>query len=121
MMRNVNRSAEVLSQLRAMGVKVAVDDFGTGYSSLAYLKKLPLTRLKIDRIFTADLPDSEGDVSITDAIIGLAGSLGLDVIAEGIETEQQRSLLENQGCRYGQGYLFAKPMPADAFEQFVDK
>jgi diguanylate cyclase (GGDEF)-like protein/PAS domain S-box-containing protein len=121
MMRNVNRSAEVLSQLRAMGVKVAVDDFGTGYSSLAYLKKLPLTRLKIDRIFTADLPDSEGDVSITDAIIGLAGSLGLDVIAEGIETEQQRSLLENQGCRYGQGYLFAKPMPADAFEQFVDQ
>jgi len=100
-----------LNRLRAMGVRLVLDDFGTGYSSLAYLKHLPLDTIKIDRTFVAGL-DGEADRSIVDAVIGLAHGLRISVVAEGIETEEQFEALRAMGCDVGQGYLFARPIPA---------
>ena len=95
-----------------MGIRVAVDDFGTGLSSLAYLKRLPINKLKIDRIFVKDLPHSKDDATIALAIISLAHSLELTVVAEGVETEEQRRMLAAQGCDAAQGYLFSRPVEA---------
>jgi diguanylate cyclase (GGDEF)-like protein len=100
-----------LSRLRDMGVRLVLDDFGTGYSSLAYLKHLPLDTIKIDRTFVAGL-DGEVDRSIVEAVIGLAHGLRISVVAEGIETESQFEILRAMGCDVGQGYLFARPLPA---------
>jgi diguanylate cyclase (GGDEF)-like protein/PAS domain S-box-containing protein len=119
MMRSPERSASRLNRLREMGVKVAIDDFGTGYSSLNYLKRLPLTKLKIDRSFVADLATDVNDLAIARAIIALARSLSLEVLAEGIETEEQRRFLVAEGCEAGQGYLFARPMDPDSFAGFA--
>ena len=119
MMRDVDQSARILSELRGLGLQIAVDDFGTGYSSLAYLKSLPITRLKIDKAFVSGIPDDSSDVAITKAIVLLGKTLGLDMLAEGIETEDQRQALMLMGCRRGQGYLYAKPLPAKQFEAFL--
>jgi EAL domain-containing protein (putative c-di-GMP-specific phosphodiesterase class I) len=102
-----------LNDFKEMGISVSVDDFGTGYSSLNYLKRFPLDNLKVDRTFVKDIPDNDDDVTITSAIIALAQSLGLGVVAEGVETESQLSFLRQQGCEMAQGYLFSKPLPAD--------
>ena len=100
-----------LGRLRDLGVRLVLDDFGTGYSSLSYLKHLPLDTIKIDRTFVAGL-DGAADRSIVDAVIGLAHGLRISVVAEGIETEAQFETLRAMGCDLGQGYLFAKPLPA---------
>ncbi|MFT5760655.1 MAG: diguanylate cyclase (GGDEF)-like protein/PAS domain S-box-containing protein [Alteromonadaceae bacterium] len=121
LMNNNTSTMDQLSQLRAADIKLSMDDFGTGYSSLSYLKKFELDYLKIDQSFTRNLaPDSE-DMILSEAIITMAQKLGLKVIAEGIETEEQRKLLLDSGCDYGQGYLFSRPIPADDFLQLLAK
>ena len=108
-----------LRRLAEQGIRLAVDDFGTGYSSLSYLKKLPINRLKIDRSFVRDLPDNEDDVTITTTIIALATSLNLEVIAEGVETEEQRQLLVELGCPHLQGFLYSPARPAGEIQKFL--
>jgi len=108
---------DILRQLRRRGITIAVDDFGTGYSSLNYLKKLEVNQLKIDRSFVQDIPGDRDDVAITSTIILMARQLGLDVIAEGIETAQQQHFLLQQGCRTGQGFYFSRPVPFSQLQQ----
>ena len=109
----------MLNQLKAFGVRISVDDFGTGYTSLRYLKDLPIDRLKIDRSFVQDLPDDRGSVAIAGAIIQMAASLGLSVVAEGVETEAQRAWVAEHGCDDEQGFLAARPMAAAEFEDWL--
>jgi EAL domain-containing protein (putative c-di-GMP-specific phosphodiesterase class I) len=114
LMRDAGIGLRVLTELRAVGVRLAVDVFGTGFSSLSFLKRFPLDVLKIDRSFVDGLPDDPEDTAITTTIMHLARSLGLNVTAEGVETERQRLALLDLGCCRAQGYLFGRAMPADA-------
>ncbi len=109
------RTLETLRALERLGVGLALDDFGTGYSSLGYLKRLPLTALKIDQSFVRDLATDADDRTLAATIVALGHSLGLQVVAEGVETEDQRGILCEQGCDLAQGYLFSRPLPAAAF------
>ncbi len=102
----------ILTRMAERKARIAIDDFGTGYSSLAYLKRFPISVLKVDRAFIKDLPDSQKDGAICNAVLDLAKHLGLSVVAEGVETEQQLEFLEQRGCQYIQGYLTGKPMTA---------
>jgi len=113
LMANPERALQTLMQLHQMGVHIAIDDFGTGYSSLAYLKRFPAQTLKIDRSFVKDLPDDADDATITRALVAMAHSLGLEVVAEGVETEAQLAFLHNIGCDEAQGYLLGRPMPPE--------
>ncbi len=108
-----------MHQLRRHGIRFSIDDFGTGYSSLAYLQKLPLDQLKIDQSFVRELPQDGNSLAIIRAICALAGSLQLEVIAEGVETQEQHAMLRDIGCRHYQGYLFGRPMPVDEFERLL--
>lgn len=112
---------EKLLQFRDGGIQVALDDFGTGYSSMSYLKKLDIDYLKIDKLFVRNLKPDSDDLALCEAIIVMAHKLGLRVIAEGIETKHQSDLLMAAGCDFGQGYLFAKPLPAVEFEMVFDR
>lgn len=120
-LEDFHETAAKLAELRAIGVKVSLDDFGTGYSSLAYLTRLPLDQLKIDRSFVDRLPEDRNDAMVAQTIIGMGRGLGLDVIAEGVETQAQWNFLMAQGCDAFQGYLVARPMPREAFEALLEQ
>lgn len=115
-MDDPEQAIEQMHQLRTLGVSLAIDDFGTGYSSLLRLKRMPVQKLKIDQGFVAGLPDGEDDVSIVRVIIALAQSMGMRVLAEGVEQAEQAAFLLDNGCQLGQGYWFARPMPAEQID-----
>ncbi|MFA6197173.1 MAG: EAL domain-containing protein [Sulfurimonas sp.] len=120
-MKNPVSAIDTLKNIRSMGIRISIDDFGTGYSSLSYLKRLPINNLKIDREFIIDAYKDEEDASIVRAIIALAKSLNLSYIAEGVETKEQLDFLLEEGCHDIQGYYYSKPLPEDAFKEFLLK
>jgi len=115
-MGDLDEAAFKLTRLRKAGMRISLNDFGTGYSSLSYLSRLPLDQLKIDQSFVARLPDDANDVMMAQTIVAMGHGLGMEVIAEGMETLAQRDLLASQGCDAFQGYLYAKPVPVATFE-----
>jgi len=119
MMAYPQQAQHALRELCDIGVRIAIDDFGTGYSSLSYLKRLPITKLKIDRSFVSDIPQDPNDMAIAQAVIALGKSLSMKVLAEGIESEAQRTFLAREGCDSGQGFLMARPMDAAAVTEFM--
>ncbi|HUP66110.1 MAG TPA: EAL domain-containing protein [Thermoanaerobaculia bacterium] len=118
-MQNAEHSIRTLRELKALGIRMAVDDFGTGYSSLSYLKLFPIDTLKLDRSFVQDVTVDAGDAAIATAVISLARTLNLEMVAEGVETREQLNFFRDLGCHRLQGYLFSEPLPASKFEQFV--
>ncbi|HUP47756.1 MAG TPA: EAL domain-containing protein [Thermoanaerobaculia bacterium] len=112
-MHNAEASINIMRELRALGISIAIDDFGTGYSSLNYLKRFPINAVKIDRAFVSDILSNEGDVAIVSAVVGIARSLRLRVIAEGVETSEQYAFLRRKECDEGQGYYFSRPVTAE--------
>jgi len=121
LMGNIAETLVLLQQIRALGVSLSIDDFGTGYSSLAYLKRLPLNTLKIDRSFIVDIPKSAQDMDIVQAIIVMAHTLHLEVVTEGVETFEQYQFLEHHGCDYIQGYLLSRPVPLAGLHPVLDE
>jgi EAL domain-containing protein (putative c-di-GMP-specific phosphodiesterase class I) len=119
LIQNADKSEKILESVAELGVSIALDDFGTGYSSLAYLKRFPIHTLKIDRNFVKGLPDKRDDVAIIDAILALARSLGIKVVAEGVETEEQHAFLRDHHCHQMQGFLFARPMPSEELDRWL--
>jgi diguanylate cyclase (GGDEF)-like protein len=119
LLERTEESQARLARLKALGVRLAIDDFGIGYSSLGYLKRLPIDKLKIDKSFIDDLPDDPANVKIVTAVISLAHSLRLEVLAEGIEKREQWLFLRRQGCDSAQGFLFSKPLPASELPDAV--
>ncbi len=115
-LENVEDTISKMQELKLLGVEFSMDDFGTGYSSLSYLKRLPLDQIKIDQSFVRDIAADPNDAAIVNTIIAMTQSLGLNVIAEGVETEAQREFLDSHGCHAFQGYLFGRPVPLDQFE-----
>jgi EAL domain-containing protein (putative c-di-GMP-specific phosphodiesterase class I) len=117
---DVEDTIRKMQAIKKLGIAFSLDDFGTGYSSLSYLTRLPLDQLKIDRAFVLKLPDNVSDGIIAQTIITMAAGLGLNAIAEGVETVAQREFLERHGCHAYQGYLFSRPLPLAEFERFLD-
>lgn len=121
LMNNPEKAVSTLKELKALGVLIAIDDFGTGYSSLNYLKRFPVTSIKIDRSFVNDIHVDEDDKAIVDAVIGLGHSLNLEVVAEGVEEVEQFKYLCEKGCDFIQGFLYSKPLPSDTFVKWVNE
>ncbi|MEH6346333.1 MAG: EAL domain-containing protein [Bermanella sp.] len=121
LMGDVEIAILTMRHIKEMGISIAIDDFGTGYSSLSYLKRFPIDILKVDRSFVKDIPDDLNDMEITAAVIAMAHKLQLKVVAEGIETQQQLEFLKTNGCEYGQGFLIAKPMPANELLNYIQE
>ena len=120
-MKDIKKSIEVLNEIRKMGINIAIDDFGTGHSSMAYLKQLPVTKLKIDRTFVKDILDNPKDKAIAEAILALGFGLNLEVLAEGIETNEQREFFEYYNCHQMQGYFFSKPLASKEIEKLLSR
>ncbi|CAG1065899.1 putative signaling protein [uncultured bacterium] len=120
-MTDTEHTVKILQELKKLGIRLSIDDFGTGFSSLSYLKTMPIDVIKIDRSFIRDIPSDADDIAITTAIINMAHSLGIEVIAEGVETMEQFELLRELGCDNIQGYLFMKPAGAQETEAFIEK
>ncbi|MCB1167031.1 MAG: EAL domain-containing protein [Leptospiraceae bacterium] len=119
-LENAEHTIAELNEIRAMGLRIAVDDFGTGFSSLTYLKRFPVDAVKIDRDFVMNIPGNKDDGAIVAAILAMGKSLGLEVVAEGVETESQLRFLQERNCEYVQGYLISRPVPAEEAIQFLD-
>ena len=113
-MRETDAALRTLQRLKQIGVSIAIDDFGTGYSSLSYLRRFPVDKVKIDRSFVAELPADRDQGAIVSAIVALAHALQIQVVAEGVETEEQREFLRSCGCDFIQGYLIGRPADADS-------
>lgn len=121
LIQDMETTIDIIQQLKDLGVYFSIDDFGTGYSSLGYLRNLPINQLKIDRSFIQNLPDNASDALITDTIIAMASHMGLQVIAEGVETTAQLAFLKEKQCDFFQGFYFSKPLPLSEFEQQILK
>jgi EAL domain-containing protein (putative c-di-GMP-specific phosphodiesterase class I) len=120
MMTNLGKTVETLNQLVAAGIAISIDDFGTGYSSLSYLKRFPINTLKIDRSFIRDLANDTSDAQLVETIILMAHNLGIDVVAEGVETKEQLDWLKSCGCQQIQGYFYSKPLQVEAFFAYLE-
>lgn len=116
---DVDNVESMMNELKHVGLRLSLDDFGTGYSSLSYLKRYDFDTLKIDRSFINDIPDDQGDCALVDAILALSDSLGLEVVAEGVETQEQLNYLSKRKCQRVQGFFFSKPLPAPEFNDFI--
>ena len=119
LLENIEETIATMNALKEIGIQFSLDDFGTGYSSLQYLKRLPLNQIKIDQSFVRDIDIDTNDAAIVQTIIAMAETLGLNIIAEGVETEAQHEFLDLRGCHAYQGYLFGKPMPIEQFEALL--
>jgi EAL domain-containing protein (putative c-di-GMP-specific phosphodiesterase class I) len=119
LMEDVESTYSILNKLHATGIHLSIDDFGTGYSSLSYLKRFPMHALKLDRSFVRDIDHNANDTALVAAIINLAHSMNLEVIAEGVETERQYQFLRDYNCDFAQGHLFGRPMDSIRFAQMV--
>lgn len=119
LVRGPEKVIPIMDKLVALGFHLSLDDFGTGYSSLAYLKKFPITTLKIDRTFVVGIPDDENDCAIAQAIVAMGKQLHQEIVAEGVESQAQMAFLRRLGCDQLQGYLFSPPITAALFEQMV--
>jgi len=119
LVENIEEIIAKMTQLKSHGLRFSLDDFGTGYSSLAYLKRLPLDRLKVDRAFVRDILVDASSGAIAQTILSLGRAMGLSVIAEGVETEEQLTFLAGLGCHSFQGYLFSRPLPVKEFHAFL--
>ena len=117
--RDTLSTAEVLSRLRALGISIAIDDFGVGYSSMSYLRELPVDKFKIDRVFLSAVPSSASDTRLAAALIAMAHTLQVGLVAEGVETSEQLDFLRAHGCHEAQGYYLGRPMAAQDFEALI--
>jgi EAL domain-containing protein (putative c-di-GMP-specific phosphodiesterase class I) len=120
-MGDVDAAIDLMLRLKSLDLKLGIDDFGTGYSSLSYLHRFPMDTLKVDKSFVGRLEDSDEDRAIIHTILTLGQKLGMEVVAEGVETLEQINLLKAEGCDYGQGYYFAKPLPSEAAQELLSQ
>jgi EAL domain-containing protein (putative c-di-GMP-specific phosphodiesterase class I) len=121
LMKNAENTISTLYRLKNMGIQLSIDDFGTGYSSFTYLRRFPVDLIKIDQTFIKDITKNDGDAAIVKAMIVMAHTLKLRVIAEGVETAQQLAFLHEEGCDEIQGYILSAPLPAEGFSDFLIK